>query len=164
MKVLVYRVNTKRKEKKKLNIHMEKILFFSFLISFTLLVIVQTALMSPSVRTFIITNNSYEGTVLGQEEFLYQKGDITLGLQNELSNENLKVLVNGEQIGSFVNKTLDFTVKDGDVIELDGNGLIEEASVTVFSKSENIISVDLNKTIKISSGVKPLTIIHIQTE
>jgi hypothetical protein len=163
MKVLVYKVNkSKKNQEKDIKLNFEKILFFSFIIMFTLLIITQTILMSPSIKTFIPLNKTNEGTTLGAEEYLYKKGEINLELQNAGSDEKLKVLVNGEVMGTFINKSLKLNVKDGDVIELDGSEIISEDEVKIISTSSNINSEILNKKLKIGSGVERLTDIQIK--
>lgn len=163
MKLLVYRVNNKKKNKKnKPKINFENLLFISFIVMFTILIITQTALMSPNIENYISVDNQYERTSLKAEEFLYKRGEVSLQLQNMDSDDKLKVLVNGEVIGAFINKTLTLNVKDGDVIELDASDISNLDEVKIISKSDNIVSEILNKKIKVLSGVKMLTIIQIK--
>ena len=163
MKLLVYRVNNRKKNKKKNSkISFEKTLFISFIIMFTILIITQTALMSPNIENYISVDNQYERSSLGAEEFLYKRGEVSLQLQNMDSDDKLKVLINGEVIGAFVNKTLSLNVRDGDVIELDASDISTMDEVKIISKSDNIISDILNKEIKVLTGVKKLTIIQIK--
>ena len=163
MKVLVYKVNkSKKNQKKDVKISFERVLFLSFIILFTVLIITQTALMSPNIRTFIPFNSELNGTSLGTEEFLFKKGEICLELQNIDSDYKLKVLINGEVKGTFLNKTLPLNVKDGDVIELDGSELYNIDEVKIISISDNITSDIFNKKFKIGSGIKKITTIQIK--
>jgi hypothetical protein len=168
MKLIVYKVNKPNNRNKQNNnsrksvkANFERVLFLSFIIMFTILVITQTALMSPSIKTFIPLNSGYEGTQLGVEEFLYKRGEISLELQNVDSDDKLKVLINGEVIGAFFNKTLELNVKEGDVIELDGSEVNTIDEVKIISISANINPYILNKKLRISSGVERLTDIQI---
>jgi len=65
MKVIVFRANTKKNKKthaKAVNprFGFERFLFFSFIILFSALVLVQAALMNPATRTFLVNDNGLE--------------------------------------------------------------------------------------------------------
>ncbi|MCX8132148.1 MAG: hypothetical protein N3I35_18895 [Clostridia bacterium] len=139
----------------------ERFMFFTFIIAFTLLVIVQTALISPSVRTFVNGNDEFEGTPLGVEEYLYEEGEIGLKLLSGSPDGRLKVLINGDEAAVFNNSVISLPVKDGDIVEIDGSGIQDEAEVIIITKSENIDSECANKRVRIKSGVKKLTQVKI---
>jgi hypothetical protein len=164
MKVVVYKVNIRKHDKKKkFKVNVERLFFFSLIIAFTLLIMAQTALMSPSIRAFFITSNLDEGTSLTADTYLYKKGVVTLKLQNMNSNRLLNVLVNGDVVGVFKNKTMELNVKDGDVVELDGSALKTSVDVKIVPKSDNILETCVNKELTIRSGVQKLTTIYIKS-
>ncbi len=169
MKLLFFKVNYR---KSKLNNHkesssgngrkfsIERILFLSFILVFTAMVVVQTIMLSPT-GNMIVSGNGFEGTPLGMEESLYSEGEIGLALENAVANNDLKILVNGDEVAVFNGKLVNLRVKDGDIIEIDGSSLKNDALVTIISKSENVNTNLFNKKIKISSGVKRLTQVRI---
>ena len=76
-------------------------------------------------------------------------------------NEDLKLLVNGDEVAAFSQKLINIKVKHGDVISIDGS-LAGESEVEIVSASTNIISNDIGKRIKVNSNVKQLTRIIIE--
>ena len=107
MKVVVFKAgkNKKRPDKKTKNprFGFERILFFSFIVLFTALVLVQTAMMNPSIRTFLVNDTGLEGSPLEFEEYLYSEGEVSIALYGEDSNEDLKLLLNGDEVAVFSN-------------------------------------------------------------
>lgn len=163
MKLLLFRVNTQRKNtcaRKKINI--ERLLFFLFIISFTVMLLVQAMLLDPSIRASIVVEDELEGTPLGEEELLYNEGFIILQLVGNTSGENIKVLINGEEFGSFIEDKIMLSVIDGDVIEIDGSNIQEEIDVVIESLSENVSEEFLGKRVTVSSNVKKLGKVRVE--
>lgn len=157
MKVIVYRINGKKRiprQNKRLNI--EKLLFVSVLITFTMLIIVQGALLDPAIRTFLSIDEQYEGAPLADEEFLYSEGFLYLQVADLKEHHNVKVLVNGDEVARFDRARLQVTVRNGDVIEIDGSDSHETVEVVVESGSENVSQECLNARVKVTSDVKKL--------
>lgn len=146
------------------NFNAEKILFLAFIIVFVLLIMVQAALTSPSLRTFLVTDSKYQGSQLGSEETLYETGRIGLELTKGTCSPDIKVLVNGEEEASFAESHIDLTVKNGDVIEIDDSSLKEDAEVTIASISKNIDPSGLIRVIGISKGIKRIAVIRLENE
>ncbi len=157
MKILMYRVGNKSSVKRNsVRINAERILFLSFIITFLLLVTVQAALLNPSIRTFLVSNEEYDGVPLGVEEFLYKQGEIGMELLSEEANSNVKILVNGDETAAFKSKKLNLRVKDGDVVEIDGSGEKNECIVVIKSKSDNIATECVNRGIRVKSNIRKL--------
>jgi len=163
LKLLYYRVDT-RKRASRVNKCMgfERMLFMLFILTFSVLIIVQAALMNPSVKTSLSMNDELEGKPLGIEEVLYNEGTIRLCLLNNESNSGVKVLINGEEAGRFSENTLDITVKDGDVVEIDGSNSLEEFEVAVLPVSDNISAECVNLKTTVRSNVVKVTRIRIK--
>lgn len=167
MKIVVFSVGKKQRrpgtKKKSVNpgARFERVLFFLFMLFFISLIVVQTAMMNPSIRTFFNSDTDVEGSPLQYEEFLYNQGEISIALCDEEYNEDLKLLVNGDEVAAFSQNIINLTVKDGDVISIDGS-LAGEAEVELVSASSNIKSSDIGKRIKVNSDVKQLTRIIIE--
>lgn len=158
-----YKLNSKKRNKiQKLNI--ERLLFLSCIIVFVLMLLVQAALTSPSVRTFLNGSSSLEGIPLETEEYMFAEGKLGLKLINCQRNYSLKVLINGEDIQAFDENIVNLKVRNGDVVEIDGSGTSEENEVEIVSKDENIISDCLGKKVSVNGNVKQLIKIKVKDE
>lgn len=154
MKLVVYKVNNKKsKGIKSKSILFERILFISCIAVFAILVGVQGLMMNPSTSAYITVNSELDGTPLGAEEILYKQGQIELCMADDRTDENVKVLLNGEEVACFSESVLTIRVKDGDVVELDCSEAESENIVYVKSKSENIKNIDMNKKMKTKTGI-----------
>ncbi|MCX7843166.1 MAG: hypothetical protein N2489_08850 [Clostridia bacterium] len=169
MKLVILRAksNSKAGDKKRYNnerMNFERILFILFIISFSLLVIVQAALTNPTVRTFLTSDNEFQGTPMGVEEYFYDEGTISLRLVNAVYDENLKILVNGEIAAVFAQNVINLEVKDGDIVEIDGSSTQAEGEVEVVSKSDNIVSECVGKKVVVKSNIKKVADIKVKQE
>jgi len=165
MKVVMYRVKG-RNDKKGLisSIYLEKILFLSFVVVFLILVFAQVLLISPSVGTFAGQKNTPEGRMLGDEEYLYRQGKITIELLNKKADENIKVLLNGDEVSTFESNSVSLDVKNGDVIEIDGSTVQEPVEVAIIRKSDNISQECISSGITVDSEIKLLAHIRLVDE
>ncbi|HOM01766.1 MAG TPA: hypothetical protein PLH43_02920 [Acetivibrio sp.] len=166
MKVVVFKagkVKSKKTRVKAANprLGFERFLFFSFIILFSALVFIQAALMNPATRTFLISDTGIEGSPLQFEEYLYSEGEISLALCSADINEDLKILVNGEEVAAFSQNVISLKVKEGDVVSVDGSST-EEAEVAIVFASDNIKLDNIGKRIKVNSEVKQLARIIIE--
>ena len=162
MKLYLFKVNSNfRIRKKGAAINFERIIFTSFIISLTMLVIVQAALTNSAVRTVLSAGSNFEGVPLGTEEFLYKEGEINLGISSESGNENLKVLLNGEEVAKFTGNKVSLKVKDGDVIEVDASDVPDTVEVVVLAKSSNINTDCVGKRTYVKSAIKRLLRVEI---
>ncbi len=134
----------------------EKLLLVSLLVTFIILIVVQGALLDPAVRTFLSIDEQLEGTPLADEEFLYSEGILYLEVTDAREHHNLKVLVNGDEVARFDRARLQVTVRNGDVVEIDGSDVYETVEVAVASGSENVSPECLNARVTVSSDVKKL--------
>lgn len=138
------------------SINIERLLFLTCIGVFILMLFVQAALTSPSVRTFINGTSTLEGIPLETEEYLYAEGEIELKLLSNNSNEDLKILLNGEELTAFSQDSIKLTVKNGDVIEIDASNSYENNIVEIASKSENIATDCLGKKLSVNGKIKQL--------
>lgn len=145
-------------------INVEKLLFTTFFLFFSLLVITQTMLTISGSREGLSANSAIEGVPLGKEEFLYKEGEITLELLSEYKTygDKIKVLLNGEEIGNFTYRLLTLKVKDGDIIEIDSTSVIDRIYITHRKASLNVINVDLGKKYAFDAEVKKIKKVKIQ--
>lgn len=157
MKFLVYKVKKKNNYAKFENDNIfEKVLLFLFIAAFTIMILAQALMIDPTIRASIIPGNQTDGLPLGEEEFLYTEGTIKLMLTSSSYQPQLKILVNGIETGAFSTNKANVTVKNGDVIEIDGSDLEDEHTVEILSQSENIISEHVGHKIIVKSDVARL--------
>ncbi|HEX9060915.1 MAG TPA: hypothetical protein VF941_12105 [Clostridia bacterium] len=163
MKVVSFKVRKKGTWKISMP-NIERYVFLLVITAFSVLVIVQASLANPTVRNFLLSEKDFEGTPIGSEEYFYKEGSLTLRLIGEYSDPGIKVLVNGDEVAGFSQPELMVKVKNGDVVELDGSGAVNKASVQVFSKSSNIDSRCVGKSTQVRSGIVKLTDIKIESD
>lgn len=157
MKVLVCRINRKKGGSKlESKFLIERFLFVSVIVTFTLLIFVQGALLSPTMRAFLSVEDQLEGAPLADEEFLYSEGTLYLQILGSEAQRNLKVLVNGDEVARFEEVGLRIIVRNGDIVEIDGSEVDGSVEVMVASGSRNISSECLNTRVKVTSNVKKL--------
>ena len=161
MKFLICRVKQK-KDTRIGELTFERVIFFAFIAAFTLLVVVQAALISPSVKTFVNESEEFDGTPLGIEEYLYQEGEIRLKLLKGDPDGSVKILLNGDEAAVFNSQTQNLTVKDGDIVEIDGSEAENDVEVAIVGRSDNIVNDSVNKMIRVKSEVKPLAQIRME--
>ena len=151
MKIVVFKARKNSKSDGK-RIHLknkssgrifEKFLFFSFVFLFSALILIQIAIMNQSAKTFFIKDSWMEGCPLKTEEYLYSRGEITLELCGQESDEALKILLNGDEIAVFSKSAVNLRVMDGDIYRL--TEPYKEAEVKIAFASPNIKSCDLGK-------------------
>lgn len=143
-------------------INIEKIFVTAFFISFSLLIITQVMLTITDLREGISTNSSIEGVPLEKEEFLYKEGEIVLELLSEYKSQgkDIKILVNGEEIGDFEYGQLSFKVKDGDILEIDSTRVSNRIDFIIKNKSSNVKIDNLSK--KYTANREVLKIIKVK--
>lgn len=167
MKVVVFRAGKEKKKKsdnsikKFINFGFEKILFFTFVCLFIALVFVQGTLLNPSLRGRLVKDEGVNGRPIGSEEYLYNEGEISIALLASESNEDLKLLVNGDEVAVFNQNLITISVKDGDVVEIDASSTDYEAELEIISASENISGVEVGKKIKVQSNIEEITRVSI---
>lgn len=162
VKLILYRVDARRKRAKaKMKINAERFLFLSFIIIFAIMIVVQAALMNPVVRTSLSLNDELEGKPLGIEEYIYNEGTVNIYLLNMTKNPQVKILVNGEEVGAFDENSKVISVKDGDVVEIDASAVFADIEVAIRQNSGNISAECVDKGIIVNSDIKKLTRIRI---
>jgi len=163
MKFLLYRVKRRRSNNRRTAaFNIERILFVAFVTTFVAMIIVQAVLMNPAVGTSLSINEEFEGAPLKAEEFLYAEGRLVLQLIEGVEDYNLKVLVNGDEAARFSDKNVEITVRDGDVIEIDGSDVENHARVAIVYKSDNILSDCVNKAVSVNSNIRRLVKVRIK--
>lgn len=138
----------------------EKILASACLSLFVVMVIVQV--ISAYHRVIKTTNSDFEGIPLPREVFLYEEGFITVRLNNFNANEEIKILVNGDEVGYIFDKDVRIVVKEGDVVEVATTDEQNQAIVEVTAVSENILQGYINKNTKIERKIQKIADISMK--
>ena len=139
----------------------EKIMHVGFFTVFLVLIIVQAAIFIPSIKPSVIDENSRIGVPIGREEYLYKEGSMVLTLIDFEKYPALRVMVNGEEKASFETNTVDISVCDGDVVELDGSMTNANSTVKVTSASSGIEDGILGKSFVVGKEVIKLFKVRI---
>lgn len=159
MKIEFSKRSTKKK-KDKTRIF-EDILFGTCILSFIVLVSIQTIMLVPSIRdTFNLTDKSI-GEPLSKDDYLYKKGQITLKMIGSEPDPTVQILVNGDSVAMFENLEMNVNVNDGDVIEIDGTHSLIGHIIKVDSVSKNISSKCADSVVKIESNIQKLVTVQI---
>lgn len=139
----------------------ENLLFCMCIVCFLVLIAVQVVMANPSIREkFNLTDKSI-GLPLNDNEFLYNQGQITLRMIGDNPDPTLKILVNGDEAAIFENTQMSITVRDGDVIEIDGSQSLLEHIIKIESVSANISPKCSVASVNVHSNIKKLVKVQI---
>ncbi|MCX7749792.1 MAG: hypothetical protein N2645_23325 [Clostridia bacterium] len=163
MKLLFYKVNSRKKDGRNFfSGSIERFLILLFIVSFSLLVIVQLALTDGSVNVLSPTDKqeveAFSTHIMSQSS----GGKITLTLLSGNRDGSLKILVNQEEIAVFAENSVDIHVEEGDIVEIDGTNSMEDAEVYFISKSANI--KNSYKKVKIKNNVQKIMKVELDRE
>lgn len=162
MKLLYYRNKRRGKSARTSGISFDQVLFILCVTVFFILILVQTALISPSVESFLEVQNGYEGQPLDVEEFLYAEGTLELRLSGTQGNENIKVMINGDLAAVFNSNIVQIKVKDGDVVEIDASEDMNENEIEIISQSNNITNKCSGIRLLVKSEVRQLVRVKVE--
>lgn len=130
---------------------LEKLLKWSFLASFILLVLAQALLTDPSIRN-LVNKEAVDGIALENVVYLVEQYKVELRLKDIAYCPELRVLINGDEVGNFSTDTMLLYLKDGDVVELDASRLLLSINVQISGVSGNIEEL-LGKSFTVSGGI-----------
>ncbi len=164
MKAMSGSVKVKIKKTTDIGSRIERLLFAAFAAAFAALLIIQSARYIPLMRSEFFTRDIAEGTPMGTEEYLYTEGMLEFRLMEAESCPSLKVLVNGEERGSFTGKTFQADVIDGDVLEIDGTDVPWPVNLSISSMSSSMDAGYLGKTYQVNTNVLKIMKIRIPTK
>lgn len=140
----------------------ESILIISFSVCFVLLVIAQLLMTNPGTRVLLTREEEVEGVFLEKSDELYNKGVLIVELQSHDKMEGLWVCVNGQRAVRFSSKQISLSVKDADLIEVDGTEVSEPVRVKVVSCSNNVrLPID-NSGLKIDKNIGVLARVRLK--
>lgn len=144
------------------NKNIEKILLNFAFILFFILITTQIGLVSDILRPYLSDIEVFEGHVINEVDSLIQEGTVTLELVDISRENNVKILINGNEVSAFRERSVDIKVKQDSVIEIDGSRLKTNVTVRITSKSSNIISDIVGKEVAVQSNIKFLARIRLK--
>ncbi len=130
---------------------LEKLLKWLFLASFVLLVLAQALLTDPSIRN-LVNKEAVDGIALENVVYLVEQYKVEIRLKDTAYCPELRVLINGDEVGNFSSDTMLLNLKDGDVVELDASRLLLSINVQISGVSGNIEEL-LGKSFTVSGGI-----------
>lgn len=130
----------------------EKIIVGIVLLTMLVLVISQGLLMIPWLAGEMNWAHHLEGEPLKEEELIYLAGNISstpwalinLRLTDHVSLPGVKVLVDGSEISSFLQRDISITVKQGSIISVQNPNPDLSVTIEVAQKTPNIIIPEIN--------------------
>lgn len=140
---------------------LENVLFGTCIVSFIILVSIQSIMLVPSVRNALNLSDKSIGVPLSKDDYLYKQGSITLKMIGSEPDPTVQILVNGDAVSKFDNLVMNVNVNDGDVIEIDGSHSLTGHIITVDSISENVKNDCNNATAEINSNIQKLVKVQI---
>ena len=154
LKIFAFTIGRKTtKHSANITINTEKV--FSYVCLILILGIVISQIANPFLESFTHKEGNILGKPLGQEEFLYLTGVVSLKLEGAKQDENLKILVNGNEVGGFENSIMKISVKEDDVLEICGDSVASNITVNVIEVSPQINKSKF-KNVRVTGGIQIL--------
>ncbi len=134
-------------------VKIERLLIIIFSICFALLILAQVLMTFPNARMFLTQEEKVEGVFLEKSDALYDKGVVVIELINHERIDAAWVLVNGQKKVNFTGKQVSISVKDTDLIEVDGTKVDGIIKVRIASCSTNIDLLIDNSVLDIDGNI-----------
>ncbi len=122
-----------------IKINIDKIIYNFVFILASLLIISQVVLTVNNAHVYTSANNT-------DKVF-----NVTLKLCDFKPDENIAILSNGDIVAYFVNETIELTVNNNSVLEIDGRKINNSFSVEVISKDKTL--TDIPNKITVNSNI-----------
>lgn len=161
MKIKALKFIKRNKTNNDKNRFLENILFGTCIICFAILVIIQSILAVPTARDALNLSDKSIGVPLSNDEYLYDQGQIKLKMIGNEPDPTVRILINGEPVAMFENIDMDISVKDGDVIEIDGSESIIGHIIKVESCSANISNKCRTAVANVESNIQRLVRVQV---
>lgn len=161
MKINVFKFDKDKENYKRKSTIFENVLFGTCILCFIVLILVQIILVVPSARENLKLSDNSIGVPLGSDEYLYNQGQLTLKMIGSDPDPTIQILVNGDAVAIFENLEMNISVRDGDVIEIDGSQSLLGHIIRVESVSANISSKCSTAVAKVESNIQTLVKVQI---
>ena len=144
----------------------EKTIFSIVVISFATLSFVQVLLTKESWRNYLNFASRLEShqIVIAEDQTnamfasgnLKDAGGVTLELQGYYSLPKAYVLVNGREVKNFTSGKVAFTVRAGDIVEIDGTYYSKPFQVNVTKVTDNLAMPGENAILSVNGDIVSL--------
>ena len=134
--------------KKKISI--DRILFIMLFITLSVVTLSQIGLVIDETRDVFTDVGDLEGTEVPDDGIV--KGTLTLTMADGTPGNNFEILVNGEKVDVFDNRTKEIVMLETSVVEVHAFDLEMPVSVTVDKISSNLTDTTKIKEIRIENG------------
>lgn len=162
MKINIFRFKENKETNKDKGTIFENLLFGTCIVCFVILIIIQIVLVIPATRDHLNLSDKSIGVPLRKDDYLYDQGQITLKMIGSDPDPTVRILVNGDAIAMFEKLMMSITVKDGDVIEIDGSQSLLGHIIRVEAISANINSKCSTAVARVESNMQRLVKVQLK--
>ncbi|WKV09043.1 hypothetical protein Q2T46_00860 [Thermoanaerobacterium sp. CMT5567-10] len=133
-------------------ISFDNLIAFFVIAGFLTVVITQVLMLNDNIRVFLNSTEKIEG--ININTYLSKDGTLKLELVNMEKAPNAYVLINSDPKYSFKNKSVDISIKQGELIEIDGTKYKQTMYIKVVDSSDNVIEPQRTAVIKVDGGIE----------
>lgn len=124
---------------------------FLFLLLFTVHLI-NFILIQQNIKFLDSTVSRLEGVAVAESQTQINTGTVELTVISNSDYSKLQIYINGEFYKSFNRKSISLSVKNNDIIEINGIKNEYPAIIKITSVSDNIISLKPNSIIRVNKN------------
>lgn len=131
---------------------------------FIIILVISQILFTVEPFNYLL-NKTYklEGKSVNYIYPVIKNGTIELTLQNKLEYDSeIQVLINGEIYSKFQENSIVLSVKESDIIELQGRNIKNLVRIKITHISDNIILPRVNKTFLVGNSIEFISKIKIK--
>jgi hypothetical protein len=161
MRINVFKLKKHTEHNKDKATIFENILFGTCIVSFVILILIQILLVIPATRDNLNLSDKSIGVPIIKDDYLYNRGQITLKMIGNDPDPTVRILVNGDVVAMFENLRMNIDVKDGDVIEIDGSSSLIGHIISVEALSTNISSKCKTAVARVESNIQRLVKVRV---
>ncbi|MGB9779386.1 hypothetical protein [Caldanaerobacter sp.] len=126
---------------------------------FVLAILIMMGLLSIAVAQLFIGR---EDTQVFLDSNLTKEGKITIEVVEKDKASNSYILINGEPVSNFYQKSITITVKPNQIIEIDGTKEKEPLHFKVTSISDNVIEPQNNAVIRVDKNIQKVAMVKLK--
>ncbi|AGB18966.1 hypothetical protein [Thermoanaerobacterium thermosaccharolyticum] len=133
-------------------ISFDNLIAFFVIAGFLTVIITQVLMLNDNIRVFLNSTEKIEG--ININTYLSKDGTLKLELVNMEKAQNAYVLINGDPKYSFKNKSVDISIKQGELIEIDGTKYKQTLYIKVADSSDNVIEPQRTAVVKVNGDIE----------
>jgi hypothetical protein len=133
-------------------ISFDNLIAFFVMAGFLTVIITQVLMLNDNIRVFLNSTEKIEG--ININTYLSKDGTLKLELVNMEKAPSAYVLINGDPKYSFKNKSVDISIKHGELIEIDGTKYKQTLYIKVADSSDNVIEPQRTAVVKVNGDIE----------